>query len=103
MKKVGNDYWIYNGCDVYLSKHLMLSEKYEIYKGCDFIEMAHSLKEAKQIIADKFGKLSGGNRKGSGAKPRYSEPTKVVSFRCPMSKEGELKSLISAKLAEWAV
>jgi len=45
----------------------------------------------------------GGSRKNAGAKPRYSEPTKVVSFRCPMSKESELKSLISAKLAEWAM
>jgi hypothetical protein len=27
----------------------------------------------------------GGKRKGSGRKPKYNEPTKVVSFRVPLS------------------
>jgi len=33
----------------------------------------------------------GGTRQGSGAKPKYSEQTKTVAFRCPLSKVDELK------------
>jgi hypothetical protein len=45
----------------------------------------------------------GGTRKGSGAKPKYSEQTKTVAFRCPMSKVDELKIIVKSKLSEWSV
>jgi hypothetical protein len=45
----------------------------------------------------------GGTRKGSGAKPKYSEQTKTVAFRCPLSKVDELKNVVKSKLSEWSV
>ena len=47
--------------------------------------------------------LRGGKRKGAGQKSPFSEPTKTVSFRCPISKTEELKEYVNAKLSEWAV
>jgi hypothetical protein len=43
----------------------------------------------------------GGVRKNAGAKPKYSEQTKTVAFRCPKSKVNELKKIVKAKLLEW--
>jgi hypothetical protein len=48
-------------------------------------------------------KQMGGTRQGSGAKPKYSEQTKTVSFRCPLSKVDELKLIVKSKLSEWSV
>jgi len=45
----------------------------------------------------------GGPRKGSGAKPKYKEPTTTIAFRCPISKVAELKEIAKLKLDEWAV
>ena len=45
----------------------------------------------------------GGTRQGSGAKPKYSEQTKTVSFRCPLSKIDELKTIVKSKFYEWSV
>jgi len=45
----------------------------------------------------------GGIRKNAGAKPKYSEQTKTVAFRCPLSKVDELKLLVKSKLSEWSV
>jgi len=45
----------------------------------------------------------GGTRKNAGAKPRYSEQTKTVAFRCPLSKVDELKLVVKSKLSEWSV
>ncbi len=45
----------------------------------------------------------GGTRKNAGAKPKYSEQTKTVSFRCPLSKVDELKLIVKTKLSEWSV
>ena len=45
----------------------------------------------------------GGKRKNAGAKPKYSELTKTVAFRCPLSKIDELKLYVTAKLSEWSV
>jgi hypothetical protein len=45
----------------------------------------------------------GGYRQRSGAKPKYSEQTKTVAFRCPMSKVDELKLVVKSKLLEWSV
>ena len=43
----------------------------------------------------------GGTRQGSGAKPKYNEKTKTISFRCPMSKVDELKLIVKSKLMGW--
>ena len=45
----------------------------------------------------------GGTRKGSGAKPKYNEPTKTVAFRCPLSKIEELKTIVKSQLSEWSI
>jgi hypothetical protein len=45
----------------------------------------------------------GGTRKNAGAKPKYSEQTKTVAFRCPLSKVNELKLIVKSKLSEWLV
>jgi len=45
----------------------------------------------------------GGNRPGAGAKPKYNEQTTTVAFRCPVSKVGEIKSMVKTKLSEWLV
>jgi len=51
MKKIGDDYWNHDGCDIYLmGEHPRLYGKYEIFKGCDFIARAMTLGEAKKII-----------------------------------------------------
>lgn len=47
-------------------------------------------------------KKQGGKRKGAGRKSPFSEPTKTVSFRCPLSKIDELKLYVTAKLLEWS-
>jgi len=46
-------------------------------------------------------KTRGGKRKGSGAKPKYSEPTKTISFRIPVSKEAEVKESIRMLLSSY--
>ena len=40
----------------------------------------------------------GGARKGSGAKPKFNEPAKKVSFLCPISKIDEIKNIIKINL-----
>jgi hypothetical protein len=45
----------------------------------------------------------GGTRQGSGAKPKYSEQTKTVAFRCPLSKVDELKIIVKSKLFEYSI
>ena len=45
----------------------------------------------------------GGARINAGAKPKYSEQTKTVAFRCPLSKVDELKLIVKSKLSEWSV
>ena len=45
----------------------------------------------------------GGKRKNAGAKPKYNEQTKTVSFRCPLSKVNELKLVVKSKLSDWSV
>lgn len=44
-------------------------------------------------------KKSGGTRKGSGAKPKYNEPTTTIAFRVPVSKVDEIKDIVKAKLS----
>ena len=45
----------------------------------------------------------GGSRENAGAKPKYSEKTKTVAFRCPLSKVDELKLIVKSKLSGWSV
>ena len=45
----------------------------------------------------------GGTRKGSGAKPKYNEPTKTIAFRVPISKIEHVKSMLKTLLDEWSV
>lgn len=51
----------------------------------------------------KQSKNRGGLRLGSGAKPKYSEQTKTVAFRCPLSRVDELKLIVMSKLSEWSI
>ena len=46
--------------------------------------------------------LRGGKRKNAGRKSAFNEPTKPVSFRCPLSRIDELKLYVTAKLSEWS-
>lgn len=55
----------------------------------------------KEYILKKAKNKRGGTRQGSGAKSKYSEQTKTVAFRCPMSKVDELKLFVKSKLSEW--
>ena len=56
---------------------------------------------AKNTPKEKTGR--GGNRQGSGAKPKYNEQTKTIAFRCPLSKVDELKLIVKSKLSEWCM
>jgi hypothetical protein len=40
----------------------------------------------------------GGTRQGSGAKPKYNEPTKTIAFRVPISKIEAIKKMVTAEL-----
>ena len=40
----------------------------------------------------------GGKRANAGSKPKYSEPTKTIAFRVPISKIDEVKDVIKALL-----
>ena len=55
-------------------------------------------KKAKGMKKNKRG----GSRKGSGAKPKYNEPTKTIAFRVPESRMDILKDLVKSKLSEWS-
>jgi len=44
---------------------------------------------------------AGGKREGAGAKKKYNEITKTISFRCPVSKVAELNILVKNKLDEF--
>jgi len=46
-------------------------------------------------------KKHGGARVGSGNFSPYKEETKVVNFRCPVSKENEFREYCNAKLEEY--
>ena len=67
------------------------------------------------VFSSKFQKLSldelkktfapenrGGIRENAGAKPKYSEATKTISFRCPESKIDKLKEIVKNQLDVWA-
>lgn len=44
----------------------------------------------------------GGKRENSGAKPKYSEPTKTTAFRIPISKIEEVKAVVNKMLLGYA-
>lgn len=48
-------------------------------------------------------KRRGGVRQGAGAKPKYNEPTKTISFRVPVSKITEIKKIIKNMLANFLI
>ena len=59
-----------------------------------------------RFIGDNYDycqKKKGGKRENAGRKKEYNEPTKTVSFRCPLSKIDELKLYVKSKLSEWYV
>jgi hypothetical protein len=43
----------------------------------------------------------GGTRKGSGAKPKYNEPTTTIAFRVPVSKVERIKQLVKIQLIQY--
>lgn len=43
----------------------------------------------------------GGVRENSGAKPKYSEPTKTTAFRIPISKVDEIKKVVNDMLLDY--
>jgi hypothetical protein len=45
----------------------------------------------------------GGKRIGAGAKPKYKDFTKTISFRVPESKIEEIKDIVKTKLSEWVL
>jgi hypothetical protein len=59
-----------------------------------------------EIISVKHNKVKDGKiivkSKKKGTRGKYNEPTKMVNFRCPISKIDELKLCVKAKLLEWS-
>jgi len=74
-------------------------------RGYGYEKERHTLREQKSFIYEILPDIikQGGKREGSGAKPKYSEQTKTVAFRCPVSKVDELKLVVKRKLSEWSV
>jgi hypothetical protein len=61
-----------------------------------------TLKTQFSLMPTKKPKSSrGGVRPGAGAPAKYGEATTTVAFRCPVSKVGELKTVVKDKLAAW--
>ena len=56
-----------------------------------------TLSELKEIFDTKEEKR-GGKRERAGAKPKYTEPTKTIAFRVPISKIDEVKEVIKSLL-----
>ena len=48
-------------------------------------------------------KKHGGKRQNSGAKLKYGEPTKTVTFRIPESKIKDVKKLVSDYLKQFEI
>jgi hypothetical protein len=74
-------------------------------RGYGYEKERHTLREQKSFIYEILPDIikQGGKREGSGANPKYSEQTKTVAFRCPLSKVDELKIVVKSKLSEWSV
>ena len=72
-------------------------------KGYGYPKQRHSVRDQTDFIFEILPDIikQGGKREGSGAKPKYSEKTKTISFRCPMSKVDELKMIVKSKLMGW--
>jgi hypothetical protein len=54
-------------------------------------------------MATKKKVKQGGRRENAGRKSAFTESTKTVAFRCPLSKVDELKIIVKSKLSEWSV
>jgi len=74
-------------------------------KGYGYPKQRHSVRCQADFIFEILPDIikRGGKREGAGAKPKYSEQTKTVAFRCPLSKVEELKFIVKSKLSEWLV
>ncbi len=74
-------------------------------KGYGYPKQRHSVRYQADFIYEILPDIikKGGKREGAGAKPKYSEQTKTVAFRCPISKIDELKLIVKTKLSEWSV
>lgn len=74
-------------------------------RGYGYEKERNTLREQKSFIYEILPDIikQGGKREGSGAKPKYSEQTKTIAFRCPLSKVDELKIIVKSKLSEWSV
>ncbi len=70
------------------------TERFTLVKNSDM--------ETKLDNTNANKKKSGGKRSNAGRKSAFAEPTKTVSFRCPLSKIEELKLYVNAKLSEWS-
>ncbi len=49
-------------------------------------------------IKEEIKSKRGGIRQGSGAKPKYNEPTVTITFRVPKSKAQEVKDIVKGIL-----
>ena len=73
----------------------------------NFIQKLNDYKTKKIVLGNdeivylNHAENRGGYRKGSGAKPRYNEPTKSISLRVPESKADEIKAMIKEYLEQF--
>ncbi len=77
----------------------MVSKKQHRLKMKNLIDIIETTNEPNILQKMEWG----GSRKNAGAKPKYNEETKTISFRCPVSKVDELKAVVKSKLSEWSV
>jgi len=78
-----------------------IADKYKISRTR--VRQILNRKTIRILLANVAKQKRGGVRDGAGAKPKYSEQTKTVAFRCPISKVDELKIVVKSKLSEWSV
>lgn len=67
-----------------------------------FLVEMKSTDASKWIVSEIEKENRGGNRENSGAKPKYSEPTKTTAFRIPVSKIEEVKAVVNKMLISYA-
>jgi hypothetical protein len=89
---------------MYLQLSYCHTEKKIKTRGYGYEKERNTLREQKSFIYEILPDIikQRGKREVSGAKPKYSEQTKTVAFRCPLSKVDELKLIVKSKLSEWS-
>ena len=65
--------------------------------------MKKSPKKLESLNTATKKETSGGTLQGSGAKPKYNEPTKTIACRVPISHVEHVKSLLKTLLDGWSV